>query len=215
MALRGFTDYEADGSAISGSFAAGYIYATEIFPTVVRNIGAGLSTQFANMGALIAPQLLLLTAGGAAGGEEESVAAAAACGGGDLGAVILVFGMMATLGAALVLLLPETLGAVLPDSLQDIERSGEVPRVLDWLLGSWEQADAGPVLWRARGGRAPIPRRERRWRPWYRWRSSAHTRGGEMPLPWSVDARREPCAALDQRGRQSCKVSSINGFFSV
>lgn len=152
MALRGFTDYEADGSAISGSFAAGYIYATEIFPTVVRNIGAGLSTQFANMGALIAPQLLLLTAGGAAGGEEESVAAAAACGGGDLGAVILVFGMMATLGAALVLLLPETLGAVLPDSLQDIERSGEVPRVLDWLLGSWEQADAGPVLWRARGG---------------------------------------------------------------
>jgi len=157
MALRGFTDYEADGSAISGSFAAGYIYATEIFPTVVRNIGAGLSTQFANMGALIAPQLLLLTAGGAAGGEEESVAAAAACGGGDLGAVILVFGMMATLGAALVLLLPETLGAVLPDSLQDIERSGEVPRVLDWLLGSWEQADAGPVLWRARGGEGADP----------------------------------------------------------
>ena len=159
MALRGFTDYEADGSAISGSFAAGYIYATEIFPTVVRNIGAGLSTQFANMGALIAPQLLVLTAGGAAGGEEESVAAAAAtaCGGGDLGAVILVFGMMATLGAALVLLLPETLGAVLPDSLQDIERSGEVPRVLDWLLGSWEQADAAPGLWRARGGEGVDP----------------------------------------------------------
>lgn len=102
--------------AISGSFAAGYIYATEIFPTVVRNIGAGMTTQFANMGALAAPQLLLLA-------QPAAVAGAASCGGdGDLGGVLLLFGMMAAVGTGLVFLLPETLGTRLPETLLEVEQ---------------------------------------------------------------------------------------------
>src|SRR5699024_6106409 len=45
---------------ISGSFALIYVYAVEIFPTVLRISGLGLCSVFARIGGMSAPYLLQL-----------------------------------------------------------------------------------------------------------------------------------------------------------
>ena len=46
--------------AIAGSFALVYLYTAELFPTQVRNIGAGVSTIGARLGGIFSPIVLLL-----------------------------------------------------------------------------------------------------------------------------------------------------------
>jgi len=90
--------------AITASFAMVWQYGAEIFPTQVRNIGLGSSSFVSRLGSISAPFI-----------------------GRELGALsplvpALIFGITPILGSVLTLLLPETKGRVLPDTIQEGER---------------------------------------------------------------------------------------------
>ena len=44
----------------AAAFAILYVYAAELFPTVVRNVGVGSSSMCARIGGIIQPQIQLL-----------------------------------------------------------------------------------------------------------------------------------------------------------
>ncbi|KAL7829582.1 hypothetical protein AOLI_G00304670 [Acnodon oligacanthus] len=88
---------------ITASFAIIYIYSAELFPTVLRQTGIGVSSMFARMGGVLAPIINLL-------GRQNPVVP------------VLIFGSTPLLGAALALALPETASKPLPDTIQDAER---------------------------------------------------------------------------------------------
>lgn len=88
------------------SFPTVYLYAGEIFPTVVRNIGVGSSSMVARVGTMLAPFVASLA----------------------VSSPILppvIFGLTAIAGAGVVLLLPETNGTALPETLEDGEMFGK------------------------------------------------------------------------------------------
>ncbi|XP_059619532.1 organic cation transporter protein isoform X2 [Phlebotomus argentipes] len=91
---------------MSISFPTCYLYAGEIFPTVVRNIGMGTSSMIARIGSMVAPFVV--------------------------GAISfahwlppLIFGTVPIIGAFLTFLLPETKGAPLPETIEDGENFGK------------------------------------------------------------------------------------------
>ena len=91
--------------SILGRFAANCsytilnLYSAEIFPTVVRGVGLGFTVVVSRLGTMMAPYILLL-------GTYSPTC----------------FGVAALVSGLLSLLLPETLGRSLPESLQDGER---------------------------------------------------------------------------------------------
>ncbi|XP_052744316.1 solute carrier family 22 member 6-A [Bicyclus anynana] len=81
-----------------------YIYTSELFPTVVRNMGMGACSTSMRVGSMIAPFVA------------------------DLSKTApwmptVVFGLAPLVGALVCLLLPETKGTALPDSIRDVEDS--------------------------------------------------------------------------------------------
>lgn len=90
----------------SMSFSTIYVYAGEIFPTVVRNIGVGSSSMLARVGTMSAP----FVAGLAISSPIMPP---------------IIFGLTSIAGAATVLLLPETKGTALPETLEDGEVFGK------------------------------------------------------------------------------------------
>ncbi|XP_043073918.1 organic cation transporter protein [Puntigrus tetrazona] len=98
---------------ITASFAIIYIYSAELFPTVLRQTGIGVSSMFARMGGVLAPLINLL------GRHTPFVP-------------MVIFGSTPLLAAVLALALPETANKPLPDSIHDTERSalkydGQIP----------------------------------------------------------------------------------------
>ncbi|KAF8777115.1 Organic cation transporter protein like [Argiope bruennichi] len=87
----------------SASFDTVYIYTAEIFPTVVRNVAVGSSSTWARIGALVAPFIRQV-----ADVTHHSVPMA-------------VPGCLSVISGLLMLLLPETLGKRLPDTLEEGE----------------------------------------------------------------------------------------------
>ncbi|GFO18728.1 solute carrier family 22 member 13 [Plakobranchus ocellatus] len=83
-----------------------YTYTAELFPTTHRGIGVGSCSMMARIGGLISPYIADL-------GLHTS---------GKMAAVLpqLVFGACAIGGAVLVLLLPDTKGRELPETIDDI-----------------------------------------------------------------------------------------------
>ncbi|GFQ80546.1 organic cation transporter protein [Trichonephila clavata] len=88
----------------SASFDTVYIYTAEIFPTVVRNVAVGSSSTWARIGALVAPFIRQV-----ADVTHHSVPMA-------------VPGGLSIISGFLMLLLPETLGKKVPDTLEEGER---------------------------------------------------------------------------------------------
>ncbi|OWF41580.1 solute carrier family 22 member 3-like [Mizuhopecten yessoensis] len=88
---------------MGGVFSVIVLYTSELYPTVIRSIGMGCCFFLTRVGGLLAPQILLL-------GDytHKSVP-------------IIAFGVLGVIGGVLTLLLPETLGRKLPDSIQDAE----------------------------------------------------------------------------------------------
>lgn len=89
---------------MSISFPTVYLYGGELFPTVVRNVGIGVASMVARVGSMVAPFV--------AGLSIHWLPP-------------IIFGVVPLLGAALVFLLPETLGAPLPETMEDGEEFGK------------------------------------------------------------------------------------------
>ncbi|XP_042363083.1 solute carrier family 22 member 13 [Plectropomus leopardus] len=87
---------------ITASFAVIYVYTAEIFPTVLRQTGIGVSCMFARMGGVLAPIINML--------HNQSPSTP-----------LLIFGTSPLLGAVLALALPETADRPLPDTVEDTE----------------------------------------------------------------------------------------------
>ncbi|EFN82650.1 Organic cation transporter protein [Harpegnathos saltator] len=98
------TSFSIVGTSVS--FMTAYLFSGELFPTVVRNIRVGASSMFARLGSIVAPFVVSLS----------SIKA---------WLPLVVFGLLPLIGAALCLLLPETAGCTLPETLQDGEEFGK------------------------------------------------------------------------------------------
>ncbi|XP_026174576.1 organic cation transporter protein [Mastacembelus armatus] len=89
---------------ITASLAIIYIYSAEVFPTVIRQNGIGISSVCARIGGVLAPMMYLL----------KSI---------NPQAPMVLCGICPLLGAGLTLLLPETANKPLPDTVEDVEGS--------------------------------------------------------------------------------------------
>jgi len=93
---------------ITPSFAIIFVYAAELFPTVVRSVAMGLSSTAARVGGVAAPLVVMLSL------VSDSLP-------------LLVFAIVALAAGALILTLPETLNLPLPETLEDCENMGKDP----------------------------------------------------------------------------------------
>ncbi|KAH3738631.1 organic cation transporter protein-like [Dreissena polymorpha] len=91
---------------ITAAFGVVYIMSAEIFPTVVRNAGMGSSSAIARVGSMIAPY----------------IAKSADLIKGDVGKTIplTLFGAAMFISGLMTLILPETVGKKLPESIDDV-----------------------------------------------------------------------------------------------
>ncbi|CAB0009618.1 unnamed protein product [Nesidiocoris tenuis] len=92
--------------AITSSYGAIYVWTTEQFPTVIRNAGLGAASTFARVGGILAPYVNIMV-------EIWTPLP------------MIVFGVMAFISGASALLLPETLGKDLPETIADGENFGK------------------------------------------------------------------------------------------
>ncbi|XP_053515151.1 organic anion transporter 3 isoform X4 [Artibeus jamaicensis] len=88
---------------LSSSFSCLFLYTSELYPTVIRQTGVGISNLLARIGSMTAP-LVRITAE-----WHPSVPN-------------VIFGTMALLGGSASLFLPETLNQPLPETLEDMEK---------------------------------------------------------------------------------------------
>ena len=86
---------------LTGNFANIFIFTSEIYPTMIRNVGLGTGIFWARIGGIVAPQILLLGIV-----TVEAVP-------------FIVFGGMLLLSAAFALLLQETLNEKLPETIEE------------------------------------------------------------------------------------------------
>ena len=89
----------------SASFSIVYLYTAELFPTVVRSTAVGLCSMMARIGGISAPQVAIYL---------PTVAP-------DY-LPMIIMGSAAICGGILTLLLPETLGALLPETLEEVNQ---------------------------------------------------------------------------------------------
>ncbi|KAK2148387.1 hypothetical protein LSH36_500g01035 [Paralvinella palmiformis] len=88
---------------VSATFALIYVYSAELFPTVVREVAVGSSSTCARIGSLLQPQIRLL---------QSKLWNPAA---------FFVYGIFAIVGGIMCIFLPETLGQILPETMEDGE----------------------------------------------------------------------------------------------
>ena len=89
----------------SAGFAIVYVYTAELFPTPVRNSAVGLCSTFARIGGMLAPVV-----------ADLAVYAPAI--------PFIIMGSSCCIGGLTALLLPETAGQPLPDTVQEACRIG-------------------------------------------------------------------------------------------
>lgn len=87
---------------VSISYGTIFMYATELFPTVIRNIGLGSALLAARIGGMSAPYMIILS---------------------DVWSPLpmVIFGGLIFVGGLLAIMLPETLNRKLPETISDIE----------------------------------------------------------------------------------------------
>ncbi|GMR52886.1 hypothetical protein PMAYCL1PPCAC_23081, partial [Pristionchus mayeri] len=96
---------------VGAGFATIYIFAGELYPTVVRAIGMGMSSMVAGSGLLLAPHLVAL-------GSYWKILP------------LILMGFMSLSAGIATFFLPETLGAPLPQTLEDAENFGKSSRTV-------------------------------------------------------------------------------------
>ena len=85
----------------SASFAICYLYMAELFPTLIRSTAVGLGSTASKIGGLAAPFIAGLAT------FENYIP-------------LIVFGSSSVIGGVLGVILPETLGAALPQTLEEV-----------------------------------------------------------------------------------------------
>jgi len=88
----------------SGSFSVIYMFTAEIYPTSIRQTAIGTMSMTARIGGITAPYIALYLPH-----IQKQLP-------------MLLMGGSAAIGALLTLLLPETLGSVLPEKIEDVEK---------------------------------------------------------------------------------------------
>ena len=101
---------------IAGSFAVIYNYSAELFPTVVRNSAMGLGSMCARLAGAFTPLITLLDS------FDPKIPA-------------IVFGVVSLISGIWVLLLPETNGQPMPESIEDGENFGKGDTCFTTCLG--------------------------------------------------------------------------------
>jgi MFS family permease len=96
----------AGKACCSGTWTVSYVYAAEIFPTYIRSVALAGTNQASRLGGVIAPGILYAS-------ERLGLPAAAP---------FAAVGAAALLTAALLSMLPETMGQPQPDSMADLDR---------------------------------------------------------------------------------------------
>ncbi|XP_006882203.1 PREDICTED: solute carrier family 22 member 7 [Elephantulus edwardii] len=99
------TALEVIGKGFSeAAFTTAYLFTSELYPTVLRQTGLGLTALVGRLGGSLAPMAALLD---------------------DVWIPLpkLTYGGLALLGACMALLLPETREAQLPETIQDVEKT--------------------------------------------------------------------------------------------
>ena len=96
-------------------FLTVYLYTTEIYPTNVRAMGMALTATMARIGGFLAPYIAGL------GVRNSSLP-------------FLIFGGSAIIGGIASVLLPETKGSQLPDTIDDVEIIMKKRTVLRWFI---------------------------------------------------------------------------------
>ncbi|XP_066300940.1 organic cation transporter protein-like isoform X2 [Branchiostoma lanceolatum] len=93
-------------AAISAGFNIVFLLSAELNPTAIRNVGVGAGSMFARLGGVISPFVVLTN---------------------KLWQPLpfLIFGGLSILGGLCVMILPETLGAALPETLEEGENFGK------------------------------------------------------------------------------------------
>ncbi|CAL1573518.1 unnamed protein product [Knipowitschia caucasica] len=91
---------------LAASFTSCYLFTGELYPTIIRQNGMGLASMMARVGAMVAPMVLL-------SGDYISWLPG------------LIYGGAPILTGVAAMLLPETLGCSLPDTIQDVEDRGK------------------------------------------------------------------------------------------
>lgn len=91
---------------IAASFAVIYVFASELYPTVVRGVGMGMSSMVAGSGLILGPHLIRL---------------------GDINRVLplLIMGLLSVSAAIASFFLPETLGLPVPQTIEEAEEVGK------------------------------------------------------------------------------------------
>lgn len=118
--------------ALVGKFASSlvfltvYLYTAEIYPTSVRGKGLALTATMARIGGFLAPFIAGL------GVKNSSIP-------------FLIFGGAAILGGLTSVLLPETRGSPLPDSLQDVEAIMRKRTVLRWFRNKQQELEVSQL----------------------------------------------------------------------
>ncbi|XP_012263761.2 organic cation transporter protein-like [Athalia rosae] len=95
--------------AITASYESIYVFTSEQYPTVIRNAGIGACSMCARMGGIVAPYI-----------NYSSTL--------WVHSPRLIFGCSALLAGLLTMILPETLNANLPDTMEDGEQFGRKPK---------------------------------------------------------------------------------------
>uniref|UniRef100_G1SL73 Solute carrier family 22 (organic cation/zwitterion transporter), member 4 n=2 Tax=Oryctolagus cuniculus TaxID=9986 RepID=G1SL73_RABIT len=88
---------------VTAAFAMVYVYTAELYPTVVRNMGVGVSSMASRLGSILSPYFVYLGAY-------------------DRFLPYILMGSLTILTAILTLFLPESFGAPLPDTIDQMLR---------------------------------------------------------------------------------------------
>ncbi|XP_067852256.1 organic cation/carnitine transporter 2-like [Heptranchias perlo] len=88
---------------ITSAFSMVYVYTAELYPTVVRNMGVGVSTMASRLGSIISPYFVYL------GAYNELLP-------------FILMGGLTVLSAILILFLPETINIPLPETIDQMQK---------------------------------------------------------------------------------------------
>ncbi|KAL6729558.1 hypothetical protein Aduo_000602 [Ancylostoma duodenale] len=112
---------------VGSGFAVIYIFAGELYPTVVRAIGMGMSSMVAGSGLLLAPHIVKL-------GDYMKILP------------LLIMGLMALSAGICTFFLPETLGAPLPMTLEDAENFGKRQGLFTGASDKRKKRESAPLI---------------------------------------------------------------------